>query len=664
MRLTRIEADNLKGNTFAYDLSSAVAIIGPNFAGKTRVIDAIRLALLGYLPELGKTNRATWGLASGSPMIIKGTVGATWDHSTGNPIAIEPTTDILITRRFWMEGSVIKDQSDIEALSKRFEPRFDYFQFAANPMLNASLYFSMSERERTNYVFRVSPLPKNLSVPSIIKRLEWISFEEKHTEAIEKAKREIIARVAAEFEGATNLADTIDSVIESLKVTYAVANRRQKDTIGAVRILTELKNRENDVGQPPADKDIAVAQAEFDEAQQKVGAIRLRADAARDYKERQSDVLFGENEGDWAADIDKTMNLIAEARGALVLDPENIENDIGEKQWIYNGLLHDRRTLTDDLERLNGESTSFSRLKECPTCGTKGKNWRDTVSNRLASKIKTAAEKLSTLDDRIAATKRELDSLNDRHVAGNTVRARNATHRENIKKWTEQVEAIKQRHYAWNAQLSKLRADLAKLPQVTMPSDDETLTVTKAAANARVNLDELIDRRAQYESYQHDLKRAAQAAQEHHEAKARLTVTKAVLEALQTIKTEVVDAAFGGLLKIANTVVGNVLKTPLAFYNGEVGRWDGSKFIGHGTFSGTEQALTFVAIATALAQQSPLRILIFDELGRLDYARQHDVTFLLKEALDKGLIDQFIIAGALKREVVSLAGGLQIIELE
>src|SRR2546427_13006476 len=94
MTLLHIEAENLKGEPFAYDLSRAVAIVGPNFAGKTRIIDAIRLALLGYLPELGKTNRATWGLSSGSPMTIRGLLSC---------------DEAKFVRSFYLDGSTIKD---------------------------------------------------------------------------------------------------------------------------------------------------------------------------------------------------------------------------------------------------------------------------------------------------------------------------------------------------------------------------------------------------------------------------------------------------------------------------------------------------------------------------------------------------------------------------
>src|SRR6266496_5710010 len=190
MRLTRIEANNLKGKPFAYDLSPAVAIIGPNFAGKTRVIDAIRLALLGYLPELGKTNRATWGLASGSEMEIHGVIMVGDNPRTESEYIMD--RDIQFARRYWLERETVKDTLSCN-------PDFNFAQFAANPMFNASLYFSMTERERTNYVFSVVPLPKELSARGIISRLEQISFEEKHTEAIEAAKRDTIKRVAESF---------------------------------------------------------------------------------------------------------------------------------------------------------------------------------------------------------------------------------------------------------------------------------------------------------------------------------------------------------------------------------------------------------------------------------------------------------------------------------
>src|SRR4029077_10301304 len=112
----------------------------------------------------------------------------------------------------------------------------------------------------------------------------------------------------------------------------------------------------------------------------------------------------------------------------------------------------------------------------------------------------------------------------------------------------------------------------------------------------------------------------------------------------------------------ANAIVGKILASDLAFHEGEIGRWDGHRWISHKTFSGTEQALTFVAIAAALSQNAPVRVLIFDELGRLDDVRRLDLIKLLRTARQESYIDQFIVVGALEGNHVWLPD-LQVIQL-
>lgn len=646
MKLTHIEATGLKGEPFAYDLSSAVAIVGPNFTGKTRVIDAIRLVLLGYLPELGKTNRATWGLASGSEMIVR----AQFD------IEAEPKVIKHGMRRFWLEGGTVKDEL-------KPDPYFDFTQFQANPLLNASLYFSMSERERANYVFGVIPLPASLSVDGIISRLERISFEEDHTEAIENAKRDIIKRVHKNFDQSGDLAGSIGVTIEELKANFSAYNKRAKDTIGAVRVVTELKNREGEFAAVSnLDKEIEDARKALTEANQANGAVVQRVNDAIEYAKANTRVSFGDTNTEFEDQIKKLETLIDEAKATLKPDLP-IASDLVEHSKNHQGLINKQSVSVSHLATYEKQEKAFKDMKECPTCGAKGKDWKKKAMAGLAKSIKNCRANLADLDKQLRASRTEIDAKTARNNAASSANMTNSRLKENIQKWSNDLATVRGRQAAWSKTLDKLRADLAAMPKPEGPKQPEIEAVERAVTICMERLRKVETQKRDYERYQQDVQRAAQASIEHNEAKARLAVVKAVGAAMQDIKAEVVETAFTELLRVANGIVGDVLKTPLAFFGGEVGRWDGPKFIGHGTFSGTEQALTFVAIAAALSQRSPLRLLIFDELGRLDALRQNSVVALLNKALKEGHIDQFIVAGAIGRQPLS-AEPIQIIELK
>ncbi len=70
MNLSNISATNIKGRSFDLPLAAANVLIGSNAAGKTAVINAIQLALLGSVPGHDKTNGGVFELSSGAAMKV------------------------------------------------------------------------------------------------------------------------------------------------------------------------------------------------------------------------------------------------------------------------------------------------------------------------------------------------------------------------------------------------------------------------------------------------------------------------------------------------------------------------------------------------------------------------------------------------------------------
>ena len=52
-----IRNKNIKGNTFNQELTGKDIFIGPNGSGKSTRLQTVQLAMLGYIPGKGKTNR-------------------------------------------------------------------------------------------------------------------------------------------------------------------------------------------------------------------------------------------------------------------------------------------------------------------------------------------------------------------------------------------------------------------------------------------------------------------------------------------------------------------------------------------------------------------------------------------------------------------------------
>jgi DNA repair exonuclease SbcCD ATPase subunit len=624
--LSSIGASNLKGQTFELPLSKAVAIIGPNFSGKTAIIEAIRLALIGYIPEVGKRTQATWGLSSGPDMAVVAR------FSDGEEIR----------RRFYMKGPTIAVEND--GIS------FDL------PLLHPDYYFGLTDTDRTNYVFSRIRLPEIYSVDSIMAELQNVNLEEGHTEAVEKAKRIVVRELNERcFAGATVLQEPIEKAVELLREKYTYWNRRAKETQGAVTTLTELKTREK-VSAAPADIDGQIAQAQKDLAaiNEEKGRLTAERDAAERAAGRRQN-LQRELDKD-RIDYPRMLTQKQEEKEALEKqlvpepDAEEIEQTrrtIANATQTINGADADVGIADKAIGEVDARLKEIAHLKACPYCKAKGTGWKKTLEGELKER-KTNAEQAIR-----AATKRR-DTANDRLRDANEtletlLRAQESNHRlrEQIRQLEREIgniqtdqRAEKEKRDRYQAEIDEIgkTADVKKLNQQIAFAEEKRV-------GAATRLSELNGLKQTETRYQQDLLRATEAEQEHQDAKANLAVVKRFAETLKDKKEAMICEAFTKLMQVANLFTKSILKSPLVLHQNVIGRFEGSKFVPHDTFSGTEKALTYIAIATALSADAPLRLVLLDEIGRLDVTNQGAVINRLLNLVNEGVIDQFILVG-------------------
>ncbi|MGB8296672.1 MAG: hypothetical protein WCG85_14685, partial [Polyangia bacterium] len=248
MKLIRITARNFKGMTFDLTLSPMTILVGDNFAGKTARTDLIRWVLLGYLPELGKTNRATFGLASGKDM--EGT--ATFD------------TGLTIKRRLFLKGDTVKETVDMPD------------ELAGCPlmgvMLNAEEYFQLSDRERIDYVFKNCPQEgEPLTVDAIRSRID----KDLQPDDSQKAVLERILASVLNQPEASLLENLVTASETETKSAREYAVRMEKTAQG----LAGLKAADTTAPAQAADPE-ALAR-ELAEVTSARTALQQRADSAR-----------------------------------------------------------------------------------------------------------------------------------------------------------------------------------------------------------------------------------------------------------------------------------------------------------------------------------------------------------------------------------------------
>ena len=599
--ITKVEASNLKGYSFSYKLEPLTIIAGPNFSGKTAVLEAIRLALLGYIPEVGKRDSATMELASERSLSV----------SLSYSDRPEPTV------RTWNEGkpSVSGERSEWKDL----------------PLLHAEHYFSLTDRERTQYVFERVKLP-GFTIEEILARLQNEPFGTDVTAQHEKARSEFIALLRRLVPADQDIQTWLASCVRSCKENYTKWNGRAKDTQGATRILTELKNREQS-GAVPVEhiqKMITTGRNVIDELLQRRGSI-LRGREEREIAAAWVRKLQGwldEDRRDWDHEISKREEQIAKLKKSK---PAKNLADLEKRQLALSEEMAVARKQGEEIAQV---LTELAEHDACPYCKSKARGWQTKVQEELVMQQVILGNSLFPLGEELVGVETSLEKERATQARYEADQEKASRLTLEVKKMRESRTMEKNHRARWTEERDGY-AEKLKQSQ-TEPLEDVDAELQKAQQAMR----EWETKLSEAQRLAQDLKRAAESELAHRHAQASLDVVKLFGRSIEETRRQMIEQVFGTLLKKANVICDGILPSPLAFHNGTVGRWRDGRFIPHRTFSGVEKSLTYVAIAMALAGGGPL---LLDELGRMTEKIRRSVMDRIAIALREKLIAQAIV---------------------
>lgn len=403
MKLKKISAQNIKGQSFDETLEPITIIAGANDSGKSARADAIRLGLLGYLPEHGKTAGATFALSSEAKMSVTltgdaGTVKRTWEEK-GKSIKTTTTGDeafnvplvMLNSAEFFGKGDVARVAMlfDLLTLDKSHTPKGIWEGLSTECNANLDDLFT------PDLALEVQPF------------LEHLADKCKAESAI---TNETIARYEKTAQGIAELALNTPP-IPAARVAKELADARQKIEACAAKIgnITaqieaaetvqerrgELLNRHSEIRAELGDDPVTSPEtraAKLKELNAELNTLEAEHAAAKRAFERhegnaskisglRSKIVAGQEEakgvkgsGDVEA-LQKSLDAIPAA------DPEHCAKVCEARRADVAGIVAQLEALDKTHEDAKAKYNDLIGKQECPICGTVGEHFHDAILN-------------------------------------------------------------------------------------------------------------------------------------------------------------------------------------------------------------------------------------------------------------------------------------------
>lgn len=622
--INRLRASGMTCGDFDHKLQPLTLIVGPNFSGKTSRLNAIRLALMGHLPELGKRPSDTLQLASGTSL----------------EVAVE-TSD---GKKQGMTARKSGKKSDCDYFVEGLEG-------TPPVLLDPSTYFELGDKDRMRYVFGLADVEAlGFGVERVLADLKAVKVKD-HSEGHQKALDTLVEAVSqSDFErheAGQPIQEWIEALIADQQGKLRDAKKEADTHQATASGITSLAAAEDIGFTADQEKALAGVQKELAEVQKEVGELfARRAQLAKNVARR--DELAGKlktpgPKEEWinakTAEIEALSKLVDgyQSKGPV------LSADLKAKNETLRVLKAKVNTAADKASAIQREMEAVLKDECCPFCKSIGSDWKKAFKESKNEEIQSAHTEMSVATGEIETLRPQIDivieALNESCKADNA-HSENRSNLETLRTKLRLALAEREKSALWRGELGSLEkaigtATLEHLDRLSADADRRTVEISGRHG-------ELERKQRRFIQHQQDEARRAQALQLAQECREKADVTKAAVGVLEALQTEMVKRAFGDIIARANDITDGILKTPLEFRDGEIGRYDAGKWISHRTFSGCEKAVTYAAISVALAKDAPVKIVMIDELGRMDFENREKLLVRMDALIKAGKIDQFI----------------------
>lgn len=631
MRIETIKAENFKGKSFAYGLGPATLITGLNYRGKSSITQAIRLALTGSMPKpIGKIGGSIYAALAGNPDDA-GKLGVSVTMDNGREIAWTWTRNAKGTVS--AKGSVPADL------------------MVPDVVIDPDTFFALPAADRAAALLRAVPTVE-------IDLKEWRA-EMAKIQVFPSSTRDVAIKAAdmiAEtyFGSGATPVEACERTIEEIATKAKEAADTVKTKEGAFAAAPPLVD-------PPIDRSMELKEAT--DEMNRLGLIKAK------YEDAQR---TAEQTAKRRADLTARKNALADCIATLNQPKSETVADLVEQLKTLQEKFDEALKTTAKLEQQNVAAQASraeiqKRLRvfghsdsgKCPLCES------CVEAEKLLEKWQEESDLLlTTLEE---GEEQHAEATEKRDAALAALREKEAQIVARTRE-EEQLTTVRR-------EMATIEESLAALGDTVFGTLPPGFEESYAAAEAKV---------AALNANQGRLKSHAETKEWRDKMEADLLTARArhetLKEAVKLLRVQMdkaISASFGKVLEVANRFTDGILESSLELRDGELGRRAGrgdvsrslvklklGAWIPHEGFSGTERLVAFAGFATAIATTSPIKLVIMDELGRIESALRTQVLLRMARLVQEGVIDQFIGIDASGEHNADAANiGIQVIEV-
>ena len=244
VKISSILLKNIKGQSNTQMLTGKDILIGSNGIGKTTRLQALGIALLGYVPGKGKKSDETFKLSSSDNMMVGlGTNDFNFTREFKKKVSKSKDGSTKISIQQDLNVSPSKGESKINEKEARILSELGSFPV----MLDFNEFLSLSDSKRREFIYNLAGFKsedwtKEKAKQYLEKQLLTVELEINNPEQFE-IMEQLIADVLKEYPEKYDISMGLQSMIDWTKTKLSYWNDEKKRSAAAVQKIGELKNK-------------------------------------------------------------------------------------------------------------------------------------------------------------------------------------------------------------------------------------------------------------------------------------------------------------------------------------------------------------------------------------------------------------------------------------